>query len=109
MLGNRTSASVTDSQPHNLWRRAIKQRSLAEVIIFRHDDQARAGCISPDSGVCSAQQTHPSGMLAAWDNIGQQMNQPVTQIFVKQKSHAAEAANLRSRAAAKARTAKTSS
>jgi hypothetical protein len=62
---------VADSEPHDVWRRAVEQGELTEVAVLGDDDVAALSCVLPDLPIRSRVQTDLGNMDALGILVGE--------------------------------------
>ena len=70
-------------------RRTPEERQVGKIFVERHDRESVRAGMFPNEGVGGAIETEQFGLRGIRKNIGKTMNQPVTQVVVKQQFHAA--------------------
>lgn len=94
----------------NLRRGPSQNGEFKKIVILGHECKILMGGLSPNHEIVCADQTKGSNMRRLWKRLRQQAGKIGRKIFVEEQSHAAWDTNVRrSRSAAKAKHANTSS
>jgi hypothetical protein len=105
-LPDGASAGIANHEPDDLRWGASEEAELAEVIVLRNQHEPMLRRIVPELVIGSATETDLVDMDCAWESTCESCDEPMTEVLVEEKPHAADPeASLRSRAAAKARAA----
>jgi len=101
---------IANRQPDDLRRSAVEETELSKVVVFGDDRIGRLPGSFPDRPVCRTPQAKRANVGAPRILRFESLDEPGAQVLVEEQLHAAEElASRRSRAAAKARTARMSS
>jgi hypothetical protein len=93
--GDLDPTAVADAKPEDLWRKAVKEASLSEVIIFRDDHEFVDGCPLPDRVVGRRAEAKIAYVERAGEQGREVANESRRKVLVEEEPNAHRPSQLR--------------